>query len=395
MQFAKELRLFGLGEYFLGAFRDMNSEIHTLQRQQQGHELKWQTVLSLLSSITASAAFAFVIVDALRGRIGIGDVTLYVSAVASLQAAFFGVVFALASLHESMLFYQHLTKLLLLPETLPVADPPCTVPVLRHGIEVRNVSFRYGDEHSWVLRHLDMTIPAGECVALVGRNGAGKSTLVKLLTRLYDPIEGEILWDGIDIRSFDPAELRQRMGTVFQDFSQFDLTVHQNIGLGDVGQVGDLERVRAAAVMAGVDNLIDSLPQGYQTNLSRWLIADGHAIELSGGEWQKIALARMFMRNARVLLLDEPTAALDAQAEHDVHRRIARITAGRTCLLITHMLSTVRMADKVAVLEGGKIAEWGTHSELLSLNGTYAKLYNIQAERYSAIEIRGETSKAY
>lgn len=235
-----------------------------------------------------------------------------------------------------------------------------------------------------MLRDINLCIPAGQCLALVGLNGAGKTTLVKLLTRLYDPTEGQILWDGIDLREFDPVELRCHMGAIFQDFIRYDLTVQENIGLGDVERIKQSEAIRQAANKAGIHKLVERLPQGYDTILSRWLVGKdtGAGADLSGGEWQKIALARMFMRDADMLMLDEPTAALDAQAEYDLYSSFVELMAGRTSLLITHRFSTVRMADAVAVLEQGQITEYGSHTELVARKGTYAHLYQMQAERY-------------
>ncbi|GER90142.1 hypothetical protein KDW_43040 [Dictyobacter vulcani] len=219
-------------------------------------------------------------------------------------------------------------------------------------------------------------------MALVGLNGAGKTTLVKLLTRLYNPTEGQILWDGIDISEFDPRELRQHMGTIFQDFAHYDLTVYQNIGLGNVAHIEHPDSIQQAAIQAGIHEHITKLPHSYQTFLGRWLADDAVGVDLSGGEWQKIALARMFMRKVDMLILDEPTAALDAQAEYDLYHQFHTFIQGRTSLLITHRFSTVSMADKIAVLEEGQIIACGSHQELLAQGGTYATLYRMQAANY-------------
>jgi ATP-binding cassette subfamily B protein len=384
VQFAKELRLFNLGDYFLGAFRRTYEEIHHHQRRQQMREFRWQVALAALSSSVASAAFVVVVLQTFAGRLSLGDVTLYTSAVMALQAALSGVVFAISDLNESVLFHGWFTDLMTLPQPLPLADRPSPAPPLKSGLELRDVSFRYSDEHPWVLRHLDLHIPAGRSVALVGLNGAGKTTLVKLLTRLYDPTEGQILWDGVDIREFEPRQLRARIGVILQDFVRYDTSVQENIGLGEVSRLRDAACVREAAVRAGVHEVIESLPQGYQSILSRWLAGDGPGVDLSGGEWQKVALARMFMRSrAELLVLDEPTSALDARAEFDVYSRFVELIEGRTSLLITHRFGTVRTADVIAVLEDGRISEYGAHVDLLASEGTYAKLYRMQAERYS------------
>ncbi|HYP20531.1 MAG TPA: ABC transporter ATP-binding protein, partial [Chloroflexia bacterium] len=348
----------------------------------QLREVRWQVLLSVLANVISGIAFVAVVLQALEGRLSLGDIALYSGAVVSMQGALGGIISALASANESVLFYSRYADLLALPEPLPLAGSPSPIAALKSGIELRNVSFRYSESHPWVLRNVNLCIPAGQRVALVGLNGAGKTTLVKLLTRLYDPTEGQVLWDDTDIRAFDPGELRRRIGIIFQDFVRYELTVQENIGLGDVTRIGDESSVRRAATQAGVDDVIGNLPRGYKTTLSRWLAEGESGADLSGGEWQKIALARMFMRQADLLILDEPTAALDAQAEYDLYNSFVELVGQRTCLLITHRFSTVRMADVVAVIEDGRITEYGPHSELLALDKTYARLYRMQAERY-------------
>ena len=380
--YAKEVRLFNLGDYFLNSFVKTTREVQQAQRVQQRRELRWQLPLALLASAVTTGAFVLVIIQAFAGHLSLGDVALYTSAVTNVQGALLSIALALSQMNESAMFYRQYTKLLALPQPLAICPSVQPVPPLASGITVRDVSFRYGEQHPWVLRHIDLFLPAGQCLALVGLNGAGKTTLVKLLTRLYDPTEGQILWDGIDIRTFDPGELRQHMSTIFQDFAHYDLTAQHNIGLGNVAQIENSEVVQQAAMKAGIHNRMVELPQGYQSFLGRWLANDDSGVDLSGGEWQKIALARMFMREAELLILDEPTAALDAQAEYDLYTHFRELMRGRTSLLITHRFSTVRMADTIAVIESGQITEYGTHDELLSLGRTYANLYTMQAENY-------------
>ena len=380
--FAKEIRLFGLSNYFLHALQEIYQEIQHAQRLQDLRELRWQLLITVLSSLVASGAFVVIILQAFARHITLGDVTLYTNALSSVQRALERTIYAFAGLHENVLFYAQFKDLMALLPTLPQAANPVPIPPLKSGIELRNVSFRYSDQHPYVLRNVNLLIPVGTCLALVGLNGAGKTTLVKLLTRLYDPTEGRILWDGIDIREFDLTDLRQHIGAIFQDFVRYNLTARENIGVGDVEYIEDLPRVQQAASDVGIDDLIEGLPQAYETVLSRWLIDDNIGIDLSGGQWQKVGTARMFMRVAQFLILDEPTAALDAQAEYETYQRFVELVAGRTSLLISHRFSTVRMADVIAVLEDGQITEYGSHQELMARPATYAKLYNMQAERY-------------
>ncbi|HEY1354204.1 MAG TPA: ABC transporter ATP-binding protein [Ktedonobacteraceae bacterium] len=379
---AKEVRLFGVGDYFLHRFVATTQEIHQAQERQQRRELRWQAALSLFASLVSCGAFVFVALAAFAGRLSLGEVALYIGAVAATAGALCLLAGALARLHDSLLFFGQYTRLLALEDPLVPPALPCPPPPLTVGITLQDVSFRYSQQQPWVLRHVDLCIPAGRSLALVGLNGAGKTTLVKLLMRLYDPTQGRILWDGIDLRAFDPRALRQRLGAIFQDFSRYDLSVQENIGLGNIARVADDVLVHQAAQKAGLARRIATLPQGYQSMLSHWLAADGAGIDLSGGEWQRVALARMFMRETDLLILDEPTAALDAQAEDELSCHLRALVQGRTAVLITHRLSTVRLADHIAVLADGRIVEHGRHEELLALQGCYARLYRMQAERY-------------
>ncbi|GHP00499.1 multidrug ABC transporter permease [Reticulibacter mediterranei] len=382
--FAKELRLFNLGEYFLRKFLDMTREIQHNEREQQKRELRWQGGLTLLGSLVSSAAFVVVISSAFSGRISLGDVVLYTSAVSSVQSALSILINTMAHTNDSVLFFRLYTDILKLEQPLAISTQTQPVPPLSKGITLRNISFRYSEQHPWILQNVNLFLPAGKCLALVGLNGAGKTTLVKLLTRLYDPTEGEILWDGIDIRTFDPQGFRYHLSTIFQDFARYELTAHENIALGGIEQIEATDKIEQAALKAGIHERIKALPDGYQTILSRWMAEEKKAgADLSGGEWQKLALARMLMRESDFLILDEPSAALDAQAEHELYCHFREMMRDRTSLLITHRFSTIRMADSIAVIEQGQISEYGTHDELLALSGTYAQLYTTQAEKYS------------
>jgi ATP-binding cassette subfamily B protein len=264
-------------------------------------------------------------------------------------------------------------------EPTPVPQP------LRGEIRFENVTFAYPGAENPALTDVSFTVQAGETLAVVGRNGAGKTTLFKLICRLYDPIEGRILIDGIDIRDFEPTQLRRQIGAMFQDYVDYQATASENIGLGNVPEITDREAIVSASQQAGSDEMIAHLPEGYDTALGKWFDA---GVNLSGGEWQKVALARAFMReDAKILLLDEPTSALDAQAEYDLFERLRSLVHGRTAVYISHRFSTVRRADRIIFLEHGRLAEEGTHEELMRLGGRYARLFRMQAAAYTGEDV--------
>jgi len=297
------------------------------------------------------------------------------------QQAFQSILSSLGGMYEHNLYMSNLFSFLDSTATSEAPKPPGTGLVRdEKGIRLENVSFKYPGQDRWVLRNVDLFIPAGQSIALVGQNGAGKTTLVKLVTRLYDPTEGRLLLDGKDLRDWDRGELLARFGVVFQDFNQYQLVAKENVGVGSVAHLEDEPRIVRAVDRGGAKPVIEGLASGIDTPLGRWF-QDG--ADLSGGQWQKIALARGFMREqADMLVLDEPTAALDAEAEHAVFERFKQLSAGRTTIIISHRFPTVRMADRILVLEEGSITEDGTHAELVAADRTYAKLYRLQAEGY-------------
>lgn len=291
--------------------------------------------------------------------------------------------------HEAMLLFGHYRHVVEAePDLALPRGRPRTVRPLREGVELRDVWFRYGDDLPWVLQGVSLTIPAGGAAALVGANGAGKSTLVKLLCRFYDPTRGAVLWDGVDLRELPVEELRRRIGGIFQDYVCYDLTAADNIGLGDPAALGDRDRIVDAARRAGVHEALAALPRGYDTMLSRAFDTAAHddpgtGVVLSGGQWQRVALARALLRDRTdLLILDEPSAGLDAEAEAELHRLLREHRAGRTGLLISHRLSTVRDADTIVVLSGGRVAEEGPHDALMDAGGLYARLFRLQASGY-------------
>jgi ATP-binding cassette subfamily B protein len=396
----KEVRLFGLGDFLLNRFLETFEAFR--DRHQALRRRHWLTTvaLSALSAGAQAAGFAAVLFAAVEGRVSLGDFLFYTTALSQMQGGLNGIVQQVASLYEANLYVGTLFELQAVQETLPVPPPGTARRVaapLRKGIELRDVGFTYPGGERAVLQDVSFTIEPGQVVALVGENGAGKSTLVKLLTRLYDPTAGRILVDGADLREHDLEDWRRHLGVVFQDFSQFALPARENIGIGSLPLIEDPVAVRAAAVRAGADTIVERLPRGYETPLGRlFRAAQTDGVDLSGGEWQRIALARAFMRtggssgtqeggqeDAQLLILDEPTSAMDARAEYDLHLRFKGLTRGRSTVLISHRFSTVRMADHIVVLDGGRVAEQGSHEQLIACGGMYARLYAMQAERYA------------
>jgi ATP-binding cassette subfamily B protein len=401
---AKEVKLFGLGPMLLARYRRLAETFFGQDRQLAIRRAGWTFGLSLLATAAFYGCYVAVAVAAARGTITLGAMTLYLVAFRQGQQSFQSVLGALGGMYEDNLYMSNLFEFLAIPtgadapgkrqltDDLPGGNAPRkrqpTVDVagraergrVEEGIRFENAGFRYPGAETWALRGVSVFIPKGESLALVGENGAGKTTFIKLLTRLYEPTEGRILLDGSDLRDLDPAALRRRVGVIFQDFNQYQFVLRENVGAGSVEHMEDRPRLLRAVERGGAQELVASLAQGLETQLGRWF--KGGA-ELSGGQWQKVALARAFMREeADILVLDEPTAALDAAAEHAVFERFRKLAHGRTAILISHRFPTVRMADRILVIEHGRIVEQGTHDALLAAAGRYAKWFNLQAEGY-------------
>ncbi|HKB76499.1 MAG TPA: ABC transporter ATP-binding protein [Myxococcales bacterium] len=378
----KEVKIFGLAPLVLGRYRALFDKFYGEDRRLALRKSAAGLVLGALSLLAFYASYLFMADRAAQARITLGDLTLYLVAFRQGQAAIQSALASIGGLYEDGLFVSNLFTYLDIPTTgeSPRARPKTATKGRSQEIEFRDVAFRYPGSDREALHGVNLRIEPGEKLALVGDNGAGKSTLIKLLLRLYDPTQGAILYGGVDLRDFDPRDLRDRIGVLFQDYVKYQFTALENVGLGEVRAIADRPRIDAAVDRAGARAVVDELPQKLDTMLGGWF-EEGH--ELSGGQWQKIALARAFMReDAELLVLDEPTASLDAEAEHDLFLRLKALAGDRSAILISHRFSTVRTADRIAVLQGGRIAELGSHEALLAKDGRYAHLFRLQASGY-------------
>ncbi len=377
---AKEGKLFGLHGFLMDRYRTL-SEV--MRRENQAFAVRragWGAGLAALGTVAYYAAYAYLAWRVVAGGLSIGDLTFLVASFLRLRALLEGVLGGLSTLAGQALYLQDLFSFMRM--TPSIVSPPGARPVparLRTGIVFEDVGFRYPGTPGWAVRHLDFTLAAGEVLALVGENGAGKTTIVKLLTRLYDPHEGRILLDGHDLREYDVTALRAAVGAIFQDFVRYDLTAANNIAIGRIDARDDRPRIEAAAGRGLADQVVRRLSAGYDQLIGRRFRG---GVDLSGGEWQKIAIARAYMRDAAVLVLDEPTAALDAKSEYEVFQRFKALSTGRTAMLISHRFSSVRMADRILVLADGRVEASGTHEALLAAGGRYAELFELQAAGY-------------
>lgn len=386
----KEVKLYGLGSLVLNRYRTLFNRFFAEDQSLARKQLVLGTLFTGLSSLSFYVCYAAVAYRAAMGHLSIGDLTLSVVAFRQGQGALEDVLSALVTIYDDSLYVSNLGRFFELPSrSTAMADKAATqiLPPGRFVIELDHVSFRYPGRSDFAVRDLSLTLQPGEKLAIVGENGAGKSTLIKLLLRLYEPTEGVIRFGGIDVRQLDPDALRRRMGAVFQDFVRYQLSARENVGFGDLSRLESSEVIEKAIQDGGADEVLRELPAGQDTMLGSWFDS-GH--ELSGGQWQKLAIARSFMRlssgahreGADVLILDEPTAAIDAAAEVKLFERFQRLTQGRTAIIISHRFSTVRMANHIAVLEHGRLIEWGSHEQLLARDGQYAHLFRLQARGY-------------
>jgi ATP-binding cassette subfamily B protein len=379
--FVKEVRLFNLGDHLLDQWRSIRTGFNQESADLAARQASVRFGIGLLANLGFYSAYTWVVVKTVRGIITLGDLTMYSGAFQQSQNVMQAMLLNIATIYDHNLYVsQYFEFLALKPQ---IINPPNSYPFpnpIQSGLVLRHVTFTYPDTDEPTLYDLNLTVQPGESIALVGANGAGKTTLLKLLTRFYDIDDGEITIDGIPLHRFDLADLRRNIGVVFQDFARYNLSVQDNIGFGDVRQLHNRSRIKRAAKDAGASSMIKKLDKGYQTILGK-IFPD--STELSGGQWQKIGLSRAFMTPAQILILDEPTAALDAIAEYDLFQRFRQLTQGKMTFLVSHRFSTVRMADRIVVLEKGRIVEVGSHAELIEQGGRYKKMFNLQAASYN------------
>jgi len=377
---AKEVKIFNLNRFLIDRYKLLAERFYKANRALARKRAIWGTLLAALGTLGYYAAYGYIAWRTIRGDFSIGDLTFLSGSFLRLRQLLEGLLTGFSQVAGQALYLDDLFSFFAIePEIRSRPDAVAIPRPIREGFVFDNVGFRYPDAERWAVRNLSFHLQAGEVIALVGENGAGKTTLVKLLARLYDPDEGRILLDGRDLRDYDLDDLRANMGVIFQDFVRYHLSAGENIGVGLVESMNDKDRIRDAAHRALADEVIDALPAGYDQLIGRRFKT---GVDLSGGQWQKIAIARAYMRDAQVMILDEPTAALDARAEFEVFQRFKELSDNRTAVLISHRFSSVRMADRILVLADGRIEASGTHEELMIEGGRYAELFELQAAGY-------------
>jgi ATP-binding cassette, subfamily B, bacterial len=377
---AKEVKLFHLSGFLVDRFRQLSQKFYHDNKRLAIQRSLWGTAFSLFGTAGYYGAYVFIIYKTIDGKLSIGDLTFLAGSFRQLRSLLDGVLSRFTSVSQGAIYLKDFFDFFQIEPTITHSSKGLAFPnPIQHGFVFENVSFKYVNSENWANRNLNFTLSAGEKLALVGENGAGKTTLVKLLARLYDPTEGRILLDGHDLREYNLTELRKNVGVIFQDYIRYQMTVSQNIAIGNIDEKDNRELIIESAIKSLADRLVQKLGGKYDQALGKRF---NQGVELSGGEWQKIALARAYMKDAQLLILDEPTSALDARAEYEVFQRFSELTSGKTAVLISHRFSTVRMADRILVLDRGELLEMGSHEELLNKNGRYAELFNLQARGY-------------
>lgn len=377
---AKEVKIFNLHHFLIARYRTLADKFYKANRSLARRRAVWGALFAALGTFGYYIAYAYIVWRTVRGDFTIGDLTFLAGSFRRLRQLLEGLLVGFSQVASQALYLDDLFSFFAIEPEIASPENPIAVPKpIARGFAFENVGFRYPDAERWAVRNLSFELRAGEVLALVGENGAGKTTLVKLLARLYDPNEGRILLDGVDLRAYDLEELRANIGVIFQDFVRYHLTAGENIGVGQIDAMDDQGRIRGAARRAMADEVIAALPNGYDQLIGRRFKT---GVDLSGGQWQKIAIARAYMRDAQVMILDEPTAALDARSEFEVFQRFKELSDDRTAVLISHRFSSVRMADRILVLEQGRLEASGTHEQLLAQGGRYAELFELQASGY-------------
>jgi len=377
---AKEVKIFDLSGFIIDRFKQLSNKFYWDNRRLSIQRSLWGTFFAMLGSIGYYAAYVYIIIKAVEGTVSIGELAFLAGSFRQLRSLLEGILTRFTAVSQGAIYLRDFFEFFDIKPKIKLADKPLPFPkTIQEGFTFEDVGFKYINSERWANRHLNFTLQPGEKLALVGENGAGKTTLVKLLARLYDPTEGRILLDGHDLRDYDLADVRLNVGIIFQDYLRYQMTFAQNIAVGNIAQKENRPLIENSARQSLADKLAARLPGAYDQQLGK-RFADG--VELSGGEWQKVALARAYMRDAQLLILDEPTSALDARAEYDVFQRFAELTKGKSAVLISHRFSTVRMADRILVLEKGELIEIGSHEELLIKGGRYAELFDLQAMGY-------------
>jgi ATP-binding cassette subfamily B protein len=377
---AKEVKIFGLADFVINRFKTLSDKFYSDNSKLAVRRSAWGTFFSILGSIGYYAAYGFIIYQTINGKTSVGSLTFMAGSFRQLSTLMETMLTRFTTVSQGAIYLNDFLEFFEIKPKITVATNPLPFPnPIKQGFTFENVGFQYHNSETWANRHLSFILRPGEKLALVGENGAGKTTLVKLLARLYDPTEGRILLDGIDLKAYAIDDLRLNLGIIFQDYLRYQMTLSQNIAVGNIREINNKALIRKAAQESLADSLAEKLPNRYEQWLGRRF---NNGVELSGGEWQKVALARAYMKDAQVLILDEPTAALDARAEYEVFQRFAELTKGKSAVLISHRFSTARLADRILVLEKGTVLEIGTHQELLDKGGRYAELFNLQAMGY-------------
>ena len=377
---AKEVKLFNLSNFLVERFKTLSNKFYNDNKKLSVKRASWGTLFALIGSLGYYSAYVVIIIQTIGGAITIGTLTFLAGSFRQLRSLLEGILSRFTSVSQGAIYLRDFFDFFEIQPNIITPENPLPFPhPIKTGFVFDDVGFKYHNSDKWANRHLSFTLYTGEKLALVGENGSGKTTLVKLLARLYDPIEGRILLDGIDLREYDLFELRRNIGIIFQDYLRYQMSFAQNIAVGNIDELNNRALIEQSAEKSLANLLAEKLPNQYEQALGRRF---NNGVELSGGEWQKVALARAYMKEAQLLILDEPTSALDARAEYEVFQRFAELTKGKTAVLISHRFSTVRMANRILVLDKGQLLEIGSHEELLALDGRYAELFKLQAMGY-------------